>query len=81
MAANPIEVALLVAGVLEKCDMRYLVGGSLASSVSDDALDLDYLHRSANVLESPTFSIEPSRLRKAHRPAEVVRLRAFVKRN
>ena len=44
MAADPIEVALAVASVLERCGLRYLVGGSLASSVSGEprsTLDVD----------------------------------------
>ena len=44
VAANPIDVALLVAQVLQDCEVRYLVGGSIASSVSGEprsTLDVD----------------------------------------
>jgi len=44
LAADPIEVALRVAHVLESCGVRYLVGGSLASSISGEprsTLDVD----------------------------------------
>jgi len=43
---NPIDVALLVAGVLEGCGLRYVLGGSLASSVSGEprsTLDVDLM--------------------------------------
>jgi hypothetical protein len=36
MADDPIEVALAVASALERCGVRYLVRGSLASSVSGE---------------------------------------------
>jgi hypothetical protein len=42
--ADPIEIALLVARVLEEHDVRYVVGGSLASSISGEprsTLDVD----------------------------------------
>jgi hypothetical protein len=42
--SEPITVALLVAEVLEACGLRYLVGGSLASSMSGEprsTLDVD----------------------------------------
>jgi hypothetical protein len=44
MVADPLAVALRVAEVLEKCGVRYLVGGSLASSISGEprsTLDVD----------------------------------------
>jgi hypothetical protein len=44
VAADPIEVAWRVAGVLDEHGVRYLVGGSLASSVSGEprsTLDVD----------------------------------------
>lgn len=44
MAGDPIEIALLVAGVLEEQEVRYVVGGSLASSISGEprsTLDVD----------------------------------------
>ena len=42
--ADPLQVALLVADALERCGLRYLLGGSLASSVSGEprsTLDVD----------------------------------------
>jgi len=44
VAADPIEVALRVARVLDEYDVRYVVGGSLASSISGEprsTLDVD----------------------------------------
>jgi hypothetical protein len=44
MAADPLTVALRVAEALEECGVRYLVGGSLASSISGEprsTLDVD----------------------------------------
>lgn len=44
MPADPIQVALTVADALEHCGIRYLVGGSLASSLSGEprsTLDVD----------------------------------------
>ena len=44
MAPDPIEVALRVASVLEEHGVRYVVGGSLASSISGEprsTLDVD----------------------------------------
>ncbi|MDX1385408.1 MAG: hypothetical protein R3190_17270 [Thermoanaerobaculia bacterium] len=44
MADDPIEVALVVANALESCGARYLVGGSLASSIVGEprsTLDVD----------------------------------------
>ena len=44
MVADPIDIALLVADVLEEHDVRYVVGGSLASSISGEprsTLDVD----------------------------------------
>ncbi len=41
---SPIEVALLVADALERCGVRYVVGGSVASSISGEprsTLDVD----------------------------------------
>ena len=46
MVADPIEIALRVAHVLEEHDVRYVVGGSLASSISGEprsTLDVDLL--------------------------------------
>jgi hypothetical protein len=42
--SDPVAVALSVAQVLESCGLRYLVGGSLATSVSGErrsTLDVD----------------------------------------
>jgi hypothetical protein len=42
--SDPVAVALIVAEVLEACELRYLVGGSLASSMSGEprsTLDVD----------------------------------------
>ena len=44
MVSDPIDVALRVASALEACSARYLVGGSLASSISGEprsTLDVD----------------------------------------
>ena len=44
MAADPLAVALRVAEALEECGVRYVVGGSLASSISGEprsTLDVD----------------------------------------
>jgi hypothetical protein len=44
LAADPVAVALRVAEALEQCNLRYLVGGSLASSISGEprsTLDVD----------------------------------------
>ena len=44
MVTDPFQVALQVAEALERCGLRYLVGGSLASSVSGEprsTLDID----------------------------------------
>jgi hypothetical protein len=42
--SDPIAVAILVAEALEHCGLRYVVGGSLASSISGEppsTLDVD----------------------------------------
>ncbi|HXI03701.1 MAG TPA: hypothetical protein VNI57_11045 [Candidatus Saccharimonadales bacterium] len=44
MTVDPIQVALLAAEALESCGLRYLIGGSLASSFSGEpraTLDID----------------------------------------
>ena len=44
MAANPLEIALLVARAFEDCGVRYVVGGSIASSIRGEprsTLDVD----------------------------------------
>jgi len=46
MTADPIEIALRVAQILEAHDIRYVVGGSLASSMSGEprsTLDVDLI--------------------------------------
>ncbi len=43
---DPVDVALCVAGVLDRCGVRYVVGGSLASSVSGEprsTVDVDVM--------------------------------------
>ena len=43
---SPIEIALTVARVLERCGLRYVVGGSLASSVAGEprsTIDIDLM--------------------------------------
>lgn len=66
---DPVDVALCVAAVLERCGLRYVVGGSLASSVSGEprsTLDVDIMVEIgepavACVVEglSPEFHVEP----------------------
>jgi hypothetical protein len=44
VVSDPVAVALIVAHILETCGLRYLVGGSLASSMSGEprsTLDVD----------------------------------------
>jgi hypothetical protein len=44
VTASPLEVALIVAAAMEGCGVRYVVGGSLASSLSGEprtTLDVD----------------------------------------
>ncbi len=46
MGVTPVDVAVLVAAVLERCGLRYVVGGSLASSVSGEprsTIDIDMM--------------------------------------
>jgi hypothetical protein len=46
MSMTPVDVALLVAAAFERCELRYIVGGSLASSVSGEprsSLDIDMM--------------------------------------
>ena len=57
MLADPIQIALRVAEALESCGLRYLVGGSLASSLSGEprsTLDVD-LVVSITEKDVPTF--------------------------
>jgi hypothetical protein len=74
---DPVDVALLVAAVLERCGLRYVVGGSLASSVSGEprsTLDVDVMvdigePAIACVTEglSPEFYAEPDAFERAIR--------------
>jgi hypothetical protein len=77
LAADPVEVALRVAQVLEDCGVRYLVGGSLASSISGEprsTLDVDlvvaltepHITRIVAALGSD-FHADPEALRRAIR--------------
>lgn len=46
MRMTPVDVAVLVAAVIERCGLRYVVGGSLASSVSGEprsTIDIDMM--------------------------------------
>jgi len=57
LLADPIQIALRVAEALESCGLRYLVGGSLASSLSGEprsTLDVD-LVVSITEKDVPTF--------------------------
>lgn len=56
MVSDPVRVALIVAEALEACQVRYLVGGSLASAVSGEprsTLDVDL------VVEMSEPDVEP----------------------
>jgi hypothetical protein len=55
--AGPIEVALRVADALEACGLVYLVGGSLASSISGEprtTLDVDVVGSHQTSLGAPS---------------------------
>jgi len=44
LISDPVRVALIVAEAIEACGVRYLVGGSMASSISGEprsTLDVD----------------------------------------
>ena len=59
MTASPIEIALRVAGALERRGIRYLVGGSLASSVSGEprsTLDVDLVVDLAEAQVAPLLA-------------------------
>lgn len=92
MAADPIEVALLVARVLEKHGVRYVVGGSLASSISGEprsTLDVDLVvalreEKVAAVIAGlgEEFYSEPEAIRRAIRAkssASLVHLPSSIK--
>ena len=75
MPADPIQVALTVAEALEGCGLRYLVGGSLASSLSGEprsTLDVDLVVSISEKDVQPfvdrlgdEFYAEPDSLRRA----------------
>ena len=77
MIADPIAVALRVAHALEACGVRYLVGGSLASSISGEprsTLDVDLVVALAEseidrlvAALGDEFHIDPHALRRAVR--------------
>lgn len=77
MPADPIQVALTVAEALEHCGVRYLVGGSLSSSLSGEprsTLDVDLVvSMSENDVQpfvdrlGDAFYVEPDSLRRAIR--------------
>jgi hypothetical protein len=77
LAADPIEVALRVARALDGCGVRYLVGGSLASSISGEprsTLDVDLVVAltEADVMEvvaalGSEFHVDSEALRRAIR--------------
>jgi hypothetical protein len=77
LPADPIQVALTVAEALEGCGLRYLVGGSLASSLSGEprsTLDVDLvISISENDVQpfveklGDGFYAEPDSLRRAIR--------------
>jgi len=75
--ADPIAVALRVAEALEACNLRYLVGGSLASAISGEprsTLDVDMvvtlteadIDRFVSAL-GDGFHVDPESLRRAAR--------------
>jgi len=77
LSTDPIQVALTVAAALERCGLRYLVGGSLASSLSGEprsTLDVDLVVSiSENDIQpfvdilGEEFYAEPDSLRRAIR--------------
>lgn len=92
MPADPIEVALLVARVLEQHDVRYVVGGSLASSISGEprsTLDVDLVvalgeEKVAAVIAAlgAEFYAEPGAIRRAIRgksSANLIHLPSSIK--
>lgn len=76
-AMNPVDVAVTVARVLEHCGLRYVVGGSLASSVAGEprsTIDIDLMvemteHVVTCVLEGlgPDFHGDPEGFARAIR--------------
>ena len=77
MIADPIAVALRVAQALDACGVRYLVGGSLASSISGEprsTLDVDLVVALAEsdverlvAMLGDEFHADPDALRRACR--------------
>jgi len=77
LPSDPIQVALTVAEALESCGLRYLVGGSLASSLSGEprsTLDVDLVVSMSESDIQPfverlgdEFYAEPDSLRRAIR--------------
>ena len=77
MPPDPIQVALTVAEALEHCGLRYLVGGSLSSSLSGEprsTLDVDLVVSMSDDDVRPfvnrlgdQFHVEPDSLRRAIR--------------
>jgi hypothetical protein len=88
LAVGLIEVALLVAQALDGCGVRYLVGGSLASSVSGEprsTLDVDLVVAltEADVTKIVTalgseFHVDPESLRRAIREKSSANLVHFA---
>ena len=88
MGVGPIEVALLVAQALDSCGVRYLVGGSLASSVSGEprsTLDVDLVVAltEADVAKivralGSEFHVDPESLRRAIREKSSANLVHFA---
>ena len=87
MVADPVAVALQVAEALERCGLRYLVGGSLASSFSGEprsTLDVDMVveldERTIDLLVhelGPEFYADPESLRRAVRKKSTANLIHF----
>lgn len=88
LTSGPIEVALLVAHALDSCGVRYLVGGSLASSISGEprsTLDVDLVvalaemdvPRLVEALGSE-FHVDPESLRRAVRAKSSANLVHFA---
>ena len=92
MIADPIAIALRVARALEDCNVRYLVGGSLASSISGEprsTLDVDLVVAltEADIMGienalGDEFHIDPEALRRAIREkssANLIHLETSIK--
>lgn len=89
---NPVDVALAVARVLDRCGLRYVVGGSLASSVAGEprsTIDIDLMvemtHRAIPcILEGlgPDFHADPDGFARAirdHSSVNVIHLPSATK--